>query len=90
MLRFATLDVQGFWLDEEVTLSVIQGHGEGSGPIEVLRAVQASESNPPVYYLLLSAWEKIFGSGEVGIKSLSAARRDGGDPDRLPGHARAR
>ena len=72
VLRFATLDVQGFWLDEQATLDVIEGHGEGSGLVDVLRSVQFGESNPPVYYILLSFWEKVFGSGEVGIRSLSA------------------
>src|SRR5688572_29011408 len=72
LLRFATLDVQGFWLDEQATLDVIEGHGNGDGFVEVLRSVQFGESNPPVYYLLLAAWEKVFGSGETGIRSLSA------------------
>ncbi len=72
ILRFATLDVQGFWLDEEATLNVIEGHGSGEGLVDVLRSVQFSESNPPLYYVLLAGWDKLFGAGETGIRSLSA------------------
>jgi uncharacterized membrane protein len=67
VLRFATLGVQGFWLDEHVTLSVIQ-----QGPLDLLRSVQLGESNPAVYYLLAGGWERVFGSSELGIRSLSA------------------
>ena len=41
LLRFATLGVQGFWLDEQVTVSLIQ-----QGPIDLLKSVQAGESKP--------------------------------------------
>lgn len=66
-LRFGTIGTQGFWLDEQATLSVIQ-----NGPLDLLKAVQVGESNPPLYYLLAGGWERVFGSSEVGIRSLSA------------------
>lgn len=66
-LRFGTIGTQGFWWDELATLHVIQ-----NGPGDLLRAVEISESNPPLYYLLAGAWEKVFGSSEFGIRSLSA------------------
>jgi mannosyltransferase len=66
-IRFATIGSGGFWLDEEVTVSLVQ-----QGPIDLLKGVVAGESNPPLYYLLQGAWERVFGSGELGIRSLSA------------------
>ena len=66
-IRFATLTSQGFWLDEQVTVSLVQ-----QGPIELLKAVITSESNPSLYYLLLGGWERVLGSGEFGIRSFSA------------------
>ena len=38
----------------------------------MLHAVKASESNPPLYYVLAWGWAKAFGTGEVGLRSLSA------------------
>jgi mannosyltransferase len=72
VLRFATLAGQSFWLDEHITLDVIRGHGGGDDLVSVMKAVPATESNPPLYYLALWAWEKLAGSGEIGIRSLSA------------------
>lgn len=66
-IRFATLTSQGFWLDEQVTVSLVQ-----LSPIELLKQVIASESNPSLYYLLLGGWERVLGSGEFGIRSFSA------------------
>jgi 4-amino-4-deoxy-L-arabinose transferase-like glycosyltransferase len=34
--------------------------------------VKGSESNPPLYYVLAWGWAKAFGTGEVGVRSLSA------------------
>ena len=68
ILRFATLGTQSFWLDEHATLDVISS----SGAIDLLKGVQAGESNPPLYYLLAGAWKEVFGSSEVGVRSLSA------------------
>ncbi len=38
----------------------------------MLREVRASESNPPLYYVLAWGWSKLFGTGEAGLRSLSA------------------
>jgi mannosyltransferase len=66
-LRFATLGTQGFWYDEWVTIDVVT-----QGPADLLQAIPVSENNPPLYYLLAGGWERVFGSGEVGLRSLSA------------------
>jgi mannosyltransferase len=67
-LRFASLDVQSYHHDEVITaLRVLPGSFG-----EMLHAVKVSESNPPLYYVLGWAWAKEFGTGEVGLRSLSA------------------
>jgi len=67
LIRFGTLTTQGFWLDEQVTISIIQ-----RGPTDLLSTVQAGESNPALYYLLAGGWERVFGAREFGLRSLSA------------------
>src|SRR4051812_45801342 len=38
----------------------------------MLSGVASDESTPPLYYLLAWLWEKVFGHGEAGLRSLSA------------------
>ncbi len=66
-LRFATLGTQSFWYDEAVTVGLLH---KGLGAM--LRALPHSESTPPLYYLLAWVWARVFGFGEVGLRSLSA------------------
>jgi len=66
-IRFATLSVQSFWLDEAVTHRLV------TSPLgAMLRAIPHSESTPPLYYVLAWAWARVFGTGEAGLRSLSA------------------
>jgi mannosyltransferase len=67
ILRFATLDVQSFYSDETVTAVLLQ-MDFGS----MLDELSVSESAPPLYYVLAWAWGNVFGTGEVGLRSLSA------------------
>jgi mannosyltransferase len=66
-VRFSTLGVQSYWLDEAVTVNLL--HGSLGG---MLSAIPDSESTPPLYYVLAWLWSKLFGTGEVGLRSLSA------------------
>jgi mannosyltransferase len=67
-VRFASLGLQSYHHDEVITAArIIPGSF-----IHMLREVKASESNPPLYYVLAWGWAKAFGSGEVGLRSLSA------------------
>lgn len=67
LLRFGTLDLQSFWADEAVTVELIRM------PLApMLDAIPDSESAPPFYYMLAWLWSRVFGSGEVGLRSLSA------------------
>ncbi len=68
LVRFASLDLQSFDHDEAVTAArVIR-----PSLFDTLSIVGDSERSPPLYYLLVWAWSKLFGTGEVGLRSLSA------------------
>jgi mannosyltransferase len=68
-LRFATLGIQAYHHDEIVTASrVLRGDFW-----HAMDAVQFSESAPPLYYALAWVWTQITGTGEFGLRSLSAA-----------------
>jgi mannosyltransferase len=67
-LRFSTLGVQSYHHDEIITVArVLPGSF-----LHMLRRVKESESNPPLYYVAAWVWSKLFGTGEVGLRSLSA------------------
>jgi mannosyltransferase len=67
-MRFASLGVQSYHHDEVITVArVIPGSFT-----DMLKQVKGSESNPPLYYVLAWGWAKAFGTGEVGMRSLSA------------------
>ena len=67
-MRFASLGEQSFHHDEVITAArVIPGSFA-----DMLKAVKHSESNPPLYYVLAWGWAKEFGTGEFGLRSLSA------------------
>ncbi len=67
-LRFATLAHQSFWEDE--TLTAWQAHLPFDRFVEGL---PDSEASPPLYFLLVWPWSRLFGGGEAGIRSFSAA-----------------
>jgi uncharacterized membrane protein len=67
-LRFATLGTQAYHHDEIVTASrVLRGSFW-----HAMDAVGFSESAPPLYYALAWFWTQVTGTGEVGLRSLSA------------------
>lgn len=66
-LRVPTLDRQSYWLDELVTVSLLD---RGLG--DVLRAVPRTEATPYLYYVVAWLWSSVFGLGEIGLRSLSA------------------
>src|SRR4051812_25990601 len=67
VLRFATLDGQSFWDDEAYPAALVRE----SLP-QMLRHIPKTEATPPLYYLLAWGWAKVFGTGEIGLRSLSA------------------
>ncbi len=68
ILRFATLDLQSYRYDEAVTVVRVLH----PSLIDTLSAVPGSESTPPIYYGVAWFWTRVFGSSEVGLRSLSA------------------
>ncbi len=67
-LRFATLGLQSYHHDEVVTASrVLRGSF-----VHAMDAVGFSESAPPLYYALAWAWTQVTGTGEWGLRALSA------------------
>jgi mannosyltransferase len=67
LLRFATLGVPSYWLDEFTSLN--ETHGSLG---TVLSSVNHAEGGPPLYLLGLWGWRKVFGDGEIAIRSMSA------------------
>jgi mannosyltransferase len=67
ILRFATLDVQSIWSDEAATIVLVH---RGLGGL--LSHISSSETTPPLYFVLVWAWTKVFGTGVFAYRSLSA------------------
>jgi mannosyltransferase len=66
-LRFANLGEQSLWVDEAYTARLLDG---SLG--DLLSGVAERESTPPLYYVLVWAWAKVFGDTEVAMRSVSA------------------
>lgn len=66
-LRFPAIDASGFWLDETLTVELAAG-SFGS----ILDGVKRQEGNPPLYFFAAWVWGQAFGTGEAGLRSLSA------------------
>src|SRR3954453_3941503 len=67
ILRFSTLHIQSFWFDEAVTVRLVRGSFG-----HMLSSIGGGEANPPPYSPLSGVWSRVFGHGEVGLRSLSA------------------
>jgi 4-amino-4-deoxy-L-arabinose transferase-like glycosyltransferase len=67
-IRFYRLGHQGFWFDEATTALLVH-----FSPGKMLGQIPYSESTPPLYYCIAWVWARIFGYGETGLRSLSAA-----------------
>ena len=68
IVRFATLGVQSYDHDEAVTAAGVLHPSLFS----TLSQVAHGERSPPLYYVLAWLWSRPFGTGEVGLRSLSA------------------
>lgn len=56
---------QSFWRDEAFTVIMAQQ------PIINLLITTAKDFNPPLYYLVVHFWMKLFGSSEISIRTIS-------------------
>ncbi|HEY5333521.1 MAG TPA: glycosyltransferase family 39 protein, partial [Solirubrobacterales bacterium] len=68
LLRFATLGVQSYHHDEIVTASRILRGGFG----HAMQQVWTGESTPPVFYAIAWVWTQLVGTGEFGLRTVSA------------------
>jgi mannosyltransferase len=68
IVRFATLGVQSYDHDEAVTAARVLH----PSLFDTLSVVAHGERSPPLYYVLAWGWSRAFGTGEVGLRSLSA------------------
>lgn len=66
-LRFATLTTQSYWFDEAQAAHEMQLSFGG-----LMHTIGAQETSPPLYFVLAWLWAKVFGTGEAGLRSLSA------------------
>lgn len=66
-LRFYCLACQSLWSDEGNSVALAR-----AGFAEIARRT-AFDIHPPLYYWLLKLWTALFGTGEAGVRSLSAA-----------------
>jgi hypothetical protein len=67
VLRFSSIASQSYWFDEAATVHLMHlGFGA------MLNGVAKQESTPPLYYVLAWPWARLFGTGEAGLRSLSA------------------
>jgi 4-amino-4-deoxy-L-arabinose transferase-like glycosyltransferase len=67
VLRFYGIGHQGFWFDEANSALLVR-----ASPGRMLALIKDTESTPPLYYCIAWVWERLFGDGEAGLRSLSA------------------
>ena len=66
LVRFATLGVPSYWLDEYLTVVRIR-----HGFVDMFKAAGEGVT-PPLYLIMAWGWQKVFGTGEIALRSLSA------------------
>ncbi len=72
-LRLYQLDQESIWFDEASAISV------ATVPLEkFLPWLIKTETNPPLYFLLLRGWISVFGNGEWSVRFLSVVGDMGG------------
>jgi mannosyltransferase len=63
VLRFVT--TSDLWLDEALTVNIARL------PLDELPEALRRDGAPPLFYVLLHGWMKLFGSGDVAVRALS-------------------
>ncbi len=66
-LRFLSLGDRSFWADEAYS-----GFVASHGPREIITLTMRDDAHPPFYYLALSLWSRLVGTGDAGLRSLGA------------------
>ena len=65
-LRIVGLRAKAYWTDEVATVDLVRG-GVGHAMSDLAHV----ENTPPLYYVLAWPWAHLFGTSEVGLRSLS-------------------
>ncbi len=68
LLRLTTLDLQSFWYDE----AYVPVHTLHPSLVATLRSVEHRENTPPLWYVLIWGWSRIFGTGMLALRLPSA------------------
>jgi mannosyltransferase len=68
VLRFSTLGLQSFWYDEAFTPVHVLHASLGA----TLRSVLHTENTPPLWYVLIWAFSRVFGTGAIALRLPSA------------------
>jgi mannosyltransferase len=67
VIRIVTLDNQSLWADEALTAYEVRL------PFGAMwHTVASVETTPPLYFVLIWAWAKVFGGGAVALRAFSA------------------
>ena len=66
-IRFLVLSRQSFWTDEALTVMEVRSSFHG-----LWHYIAHVETTPPLYFVLVWGWAKLFGSGEAALRALSA------------------
>jgi 4-amino-4-deoxy-L-arabinose transferase-like glycosyltransferase len=65
-LRLYRIDAQSLWNDEGTSVAV------AGRDLATIARDAANDIHPPLYYWLLAAWQRLTGSSEFAVRSLSA------------------
>jgi uncharacterized membrane protein len=65
VLRLCRLNGQSLWYDEGNSVALAQRS------VTTIIQSAAADIHPPLYYIVLSVWVKIFGTGEIAVRLLS-------------------
>ena len=66
-LRFGTISSQSYWFDEALTAHELRLPFGA-----MLSSLTTHETNPPLYYVIGWLWARVFGTGEVSLRFISA------------------
>ncbi|MCS7080133.1 MAG: glycosyltransferase family 39 protein [Chloracidobacterium sp.] len=66
-LRLWGIETQNLWLDELYSIDVAR-----KSLTEIVRCA-AADVHPPLFYVVLKAWMRLFGDGAAAVRSLSVA-----------------
>ena len=66
-LRLIAIGHESYWYDEAITVF------NSSGPLaDIPHQVAIRDVSPPLYFVVLGLWIKLFGAGEAAVRALSA------------------